>query len=93
MSHQYLVTLGSLQVWLISPGTSRVMIHRAERLIVRIMAKDVVRGMRPKVLKGNKRWLSYRVNRKYRLLVRREWALLPKSILGMPFPKRVPGIN
>ncbi|WP_427916241.1 hypothetical protein [Shewanella algae] len=48
------------------------MIHRAERLIVRIMAKDVVRGMRPKVLKGNKRWLSYRVNRKYRLLVRRE---------------------
>ncbi|WP_434086640.1 ParE family toxin-like protein [Shewanella aegiceratis] len=71
MSHQRIVTLGDLDVQLVISKASCKITKRAERLVARVMANQVVRGMRPKVLQRKKHWLSYRVNRQYRILVQR----------------------
>ncbi|MCG9781342.1 hypothetical protein L1D52_03170 [Vibrio brasiliensis] len=55
---------------LIAKAPNRVVI-KAKQMIIKLINNEVARGMRPKVLKRNKNWLSYRVNRKYRVLVLR----------------------
>ncbi|WP_193252104.1 hypothetical protein [Vibrio navarrensis] len=46
-------------------------VNKAQRLILRLREHDIVGGMRPKVIQRDRRWLSYRINLNYRLLVRR----------------------
>ena len=46
-------------------------VNKAKGLIVKLVEKDMTRGMRPKILKRKRKWLSYRVNHKYRILVLR----------------------
>ncbi|WP_429768003.1 hypothetical protein [Vibrio kagoshimensis] len=47
-------------------------ISKVKNLIVRVVKNDIVNGMYPKVLKRDRRWMSYRVNRKYRIVVLRK---------------------
>ncbi|WP_429744226.1 ParE family toxin-like protein [Vibrio clamense] len=47
-------------------------ISKIKGLLVRLVNNDIVNGMRPKVIKRDRRWLSYRVNRKYRIVVLRK---------------------
>ncbi|ODQ00714.1 hypothetical protein [Salinivibrio sp. SS2] len=60
-----------VSVQIIMPKTSSRLLHQAEEVVVKILDHKISPGMHPKVIQTNKDWLSYRVNRKYRLLVKR----------------------
>ena len=71
MNHQQVTGRDGVKIKIIIPKAPPQIINRAKWLISKILAKDILRGMRPKVIQRNKKWFSYRVNRKYRLLVLR----------------------
>ncbi|ENM5918041.1 hypothetical protein CW613_002144 [Vibrio mimicus] len=74
MNRQRVVVSGGVVIEIIVRNTPSRIIHRAEQLVLNIMAKQTLNGMHPKVIQSNKSWLSYRVNHKYRLLVQRSFS-------------------
>ncbi|WP_422938777.1 hypothetical protein [Vibrio splendidus] len=71
MNHRQITAKEGVTIKIITQKAPHQIINRAELLIRKILANDILRGMRPKVIQRGKKWLSYRVNRKYRLLVLR----------------------
>lgn len=71
MSHQQITVSGGVVIQIIARNIPRRIIYRSEQLVLKIVDKQRLNGMRAKVIQRKKRWLSYRVNRNYRLLVRR----------------------
>ncbi|MUK45122.1 hypothetical protein GNP79_08160 [Aliivibrio fischeri] len=71
MNQQQITVESGVKIKIITPKAPPLIINRAKKLISKIFVQDILRGMRPKVIQRNKKWLSYRVNRKYRLLVLR----------------------
>lgn len=71
MIHQKVRVKEGVEIEIIMPKVPYRIINRAEQLITKILFNDILTGMRPKVIQRNKNWLSYRINRKYRLLVMR----------------------
>ncbi|HFQ5195164.1 TPA: hypothetical protein ACGVAG_003271 [Vibrio vulnificus] len=71
MSHQQITVSGGVVIQIIARNIPRRIIYRSEQLVLKIVDKQRLNGMRAKVIQRKKRWLSYRVNHNYRLLVRR----------------------
>ncbi len=58
-------------VTLISTKLPQSVEHKAEQLIEQIALGEVKQGAKKKILKRNKTWVSLRVTRRYRLVVKR----------------------
>ncbi|WP_040890022.1 ParE family toxin-like protein [Vibrio ezurae] len=71
MNRQKIIAVDGVKIPVIAPKGQPRVVAMTKRMISKIRSNDIQRGMRPKVLKKNKNWLSYRINRKYRLLVER----------------------
>lgn len=59
---------------IVKSNSSPRVIDLAKRLVESIFNGSLLSGARPKLLQRNKSWLSYRINRRYRLLVERTQA-------------------
>ncbi|MGR5243374.1 hypothetical protein ACP3VU_01085 [Vibrio sp. PNB23_22_6] len=71
MISKYVNVNGGSKIKIIASKASPAVMDMAKSLVTRIYADQIRRGARPKVIQRNKRWLSYRINRRYRLLVKR----------------------
>ncbi|GAD88330.1 hypothetical protein VHA01S_004_01030 [Vibrio halioticoli NBRC 102217] len=71
MNRQKIITVDGVKIQVRTPKGHPRVVAVAKGMISKIRANDIHRGMRAKVLQKNKNWLSYRINRKYRLLVER----------------------
>lgn len=63
-----------IKIKIIASKASPAIMELARSLVAKICADEIRRGTRPEVIQRNKRWLSYRINRRYRLLVKRRSA-------------------
>ncbi|CAM4120587.1 ParE family toxin-like protein [Vibrio neonatus] len=71
MNRQKIIVVDGVTIQVSTPKGQPRVVTMAKSMVSRIRTNDIQRGMRPKVLQKNKNWLSYRINRKYRLLVER----------------------
>lgn len=72
MERHKVIVQDKVSVELVTTRAPINIISKVKGLIVMLVNNDIVNGMRPKVLKRDRRWLSYRVNRKYRIVVLRK---------------------
>ncbi len=71
MNAKYVSVNGGSKIEIVASKVSPAIMDKAKTLVTKIFSDEVRRGARPKVIRRNKRWLSYRINRRYRLLVKR----------------------
>lgn len=76
MNSKYVYVNGDSEVEVVASKASPATMDMAKILIMKICTGEVRRGTRPKVLQRNKKWLSYRINRRYRLLVKRKCTMV-----------------
>lgn len=76
MISKYVNVNGDVEIELVASKASPVTMEMAKLLIMKIFKGEVRQGTRTKVLQRNKRWLSYRINRRYRLLVKRKYSMV-----------------
>lgn len=67
---------GGSEVKVVASKASPATMEMARSLIMTICQGQVRQGTRVKVLQRNKKWLSYRINRRYRLLVKRKCSMI-----------------
>lgn len=76
MISKYVNVNGGSEVEVIASKASPATMEMAKSLIMTICQGQVPPGTRAKVLQRNKKWFSYRINRRYRLLVKRQCSMV-----------------
>lgn len=64
------------EIEVVASKASPAIMEMAKSLIISISQGQVRQGSRVKVLQRKKKWLSYRINRRYRLLVKRQCLMI-----------------